>query len=146
MDYPTLCYIQSGVSGTPNLRALWTLSTNPRDNRLQQYSLSYTQKQWVHNLAPIVQVKLWNHHMNEGMGTACSALILIIFFHRFHQQHLQFTKHRRSTSNIGPLKWVADSYILNFPIWFHCIHDQPFRNKQMNSFSALSLVSSVPLH
>ena len=73
IDYTTLCYIKSGVSGPPNVRALWTLSTNERDNRRQQYTLSYnhTPKQWIHNLAPIAQVKLWNHHLNEGMGTAC---------------------------------------------------------------------------
>ena len=42
IDYTTLCYIKSGVSGPPNVRALWTLSTNERDNRRQQYTLSYT--------------------------------------------------------------------------------------------------------
>ena len=73
IDYTTLCYIKSGVSGPPNVRALWTLITNERDNRRQQYTLSYTHtpKQWIHKLAPIAQVKLWNRHLNEGMGTAC---------------------------------------------------------------------------
>ena len=73
IDYTTLCYIKSRVSGPPYVRALCTLTTNPRDNRHQQYTLSYTHspKQCIHNLAPIAQVKLWNRRLNEGMGTAC---------------------------------------------------------------------------
>ena len=28
-----------------------------------------TPKQWLHNLAPIAQVKLWNGYLNDGMET-----------------------------------------------------------------------------
>ena len=43
---------------------------NPRgDTRTSEKQLTYksTHLQWIHNLAPIAQVKLWNRNLLEGL-------------------------------------------------------------------------------
>ena len=50
---------------------LWKRRLNLRDKyrRALQLEYSFTNKQWLHNLAPIALIKLWNQKINAGMDT-----------------------------------------------------------------------------
>ena len=71
IQHITLCYMKTGLTGPSNVRALWTQNTIERENRRHEYMLVYTHtnKQWIHNLAPIAQAKLWNQKIAAGMHT-----------------------------------------------------------------------------
>jgi hypothetical protein len=64
IDHTALCYIQASLDKTSplHIRKLWkerVLRENLRqDNKVLEYPL--TSRQWINNLAPIAQAKLWN--------------------------------------------------------------------------------------
>ena len=66
VEYTTLCYMQSGLcEQSPfHVRELWNKKLQTRENlRNNGIRLQYvfSQKQWINNLAPVQQVKLWNN-------------------------------------------------------------------------------------
>ena len=77
IKYMTLSYIKAGLVGPFHVQKLWTRATSARgvgrySDRLLYYEA--THKQWVHNLAPIAQVKLWNQYINDGLKTVMTDL------------------------------------------------------------------------
>ena len=65
IEYTTLCYMQSGLwEHSPfHVRELWTIKQQTRENlRSNGIRLQYvaSNKQWINNLAPVQQVKIWN--------------------------------------------------------------------------------------
>ena len=76
IQYMTLSYIKSGLVGPQHVQNLWTRNTQGREGRYSDRQLRYetTSKQWIHNLAPIAQVKLWNSKIQEGMQTVMTDL------------------------------------------------------------------------
>ena len=74
----TLCYMKVGLVGPVHVLSLWTrLSSERGTGRYSDKMLTYqsTPKQWLHNLAPIAQVKLWNGYLNDGMETVVSTTL-----------------------------------------------------------------------
>ena len=77
ITHTTLCYIHSGITGPPNVQHLWTIYNNPREeSRTSEMQLTYrsTHRQWIHNLAPIAQVKIWNTNIQSGLNWRVSPL------------------------------------------------------------------------
>ena len=61
-----------GLVGPVHVHSLWTrLAPERGTGRYSDKMLTYqaTPKQWLHNLAPIAQVKLWNGYLSDGMET-----------------------------------------------------------------------------
>jgi len=66
LEHTTLCYMQSGLHETsPNhVKRLWQIKSQPREAlRDQGVKIHYklTKKEWINQLAPIAQAKLWNN-------------------------------------------------------------------------------------
>ena len=78
IKYMTLSYVKAGLVGPFHVQKLWTRASSARGAGRYSDKLLYyeaTHKQWVHNLAPIAQVKLWNHYINEGLETVMTDLV-----------------------------------------------------------------------
>ena len=74
---PELCYVKAGIVGPFHVQKLWTRLASTRGTGRYSDRLLYheaTSKQWLHNLAPIAQVKLWNQEINRGLQTVMSDL------------------------------------------------------------------------
>ena len=68
----SLSYVKAGTVRPFHVQKLGTRLTSTRStgrysDRLLHYEA--TSKQWLHNLAPITQVKLWNREINGGLET-----------------------------------------------------------------------------
>ena len=78
IKYMTLSYVKVGLVGPFHVQKLWTRASSARGAGRYSDKLLYyeaTHKQWVHNLALIAQVKLWNHYINEGLETVVTDLV-----------------------------------------------------------------------
>ena len=70
IEHTTLCYIHAGITdkAPSNVRKLWTKKPIKRlDLRLQNTQLLHpvTTKQWINNLPPVAQAKLWNRSKTD---------------------------------------------------------------------------------
>ena len=77
IKYMTLSYVKAGLVSPFHVQKLWTRVSSTRGTgRYSDKLLHYeaTHKQWLHNLAPIAQVKLWNQYIHEGMKTVVTDL------------------------------------------------------------------------
>ena len=77
VTYMTLCYMKEGLVGPVHVHSLWTrLASEWGTGRYSDKMLTYqaTPKQWLHNLAPIAQVKLWNGHLRGAFKDKCECL------------------------------------------------------------------------
>ena len=78
IQYMTLCYIKSGLVGPVHIHSLWKrLASERGEGRYSDKMLTYgpTSRQWLHNLARIAQVKLWNAHIAGGLETVVPQLL-----------------------------------------------------------------------
>ena len=61
IKYMTISYVKAGIVGQFHVQKLWTRLASTRGTGRYSDRLLYyeaTSKQWLHNLAPIAQVKL----------------------------------------------------------------------------------------
>ena len=89
--HQTLCYIHTGLTGPPNIQQLWTIYTNQREeSRTSDMHLTYnsTNKNWLHCLAPISQVKIWNQAMREGLDWRVTPITFKA--HSKYKQHQKY--------------------------------------------------------
>ena len=99
IKHQTLCYIHTGINGPPNVQQLWTTYNNPRgDTRTSEKQLTYksTHLQWIHNLAPIAQVKLWNRSLQEGLDWRVTPIT-----YKFHSKNKLMQIHHDSLQEQG---------------------------------------------
>ena len=123
IKHQTLCYIHSGINGPPNVQQLWTMYNNPRgDTRTSEKQLTYksTHLQWIHNLAPIAQVKLWNRNLREGLDWRVTPLTykfhsktkLMQIYHDILQEQGIFVTNDINLSNSKPRN--NTNYVVNY--------------------------------
>ena len=77
INYMTLSYVKAGIVGPFHVQKLWPRLAATRGTGCYSDSLLYydaTSKQWINNLAPIAQVKLWNQEINGGLETVMTYL------------------------------------------------------------------------
>ena len=77
IKYMTLSYVKAGMVGPFHVQKLWTrLASTRGTGRYSDRLLFYEakSKQWLHILAPIAQVKLWNQEINGGLEIVMSYL------------------------------------------------------------------------
>ena len=70
VQYMTLCYVKSGLAGPVHIHNLWKkLTWECGQGCYSDKTLTYepTSRQWLHNLAQIAQVKLWNARKTGGL-------------------------------------------------------------------------------
>jgi len=69
IEHSTLCYIQSGIheSSPHHIKDLWTLKEKREGLRNDNPHIEYktSARQWINNLPPLSQAKLWNNDGND---------------------------------------------------------------------------------